>query len=66
MIRDLIGRLVDLECEAEGAATFIKPNGQHTVIEYQTRTACGVLIESLNCRIRDVRGLAKILVRDEV
>jgi hypothetical protein len=65
MLLDLIGRLVDLECEADGTEIFIKPNGQHMVIEYQTRTACGVLIESLQRRIRDVRGLAEILFRNE-
>lgn len=65
MIRDLIDRIFDLEGEAEGTQTFIKPNDHHTVIEHQTRTACGVLIESLQRRIRDVRGLAKLLVRDE-
>ena len=65
MISDLIDRLVDLECEAEGAEKFIRGNEQHTVIEYQTRLACGVLVESLQRRIRDVSGLAKLLVRDE-
>lgn len=65
MIRDLIDHLVDLEGEAIGAETFIKPNEQHTVIEYHTRLACGVLVESLQRRIRDVRGLAELLVRDE-
>lgn len=66
MIRDLGGRLQRLEHEAEAFETIIKPNGEHTVIEHQTRTACRVMLDSLQRRIRDVRGLAQLLVRDEV
>lgn len=66
MICDLVDRLEKLEGEAEAFATLIEPNGNHTVIEHQTRTACGVLLESLQRRIRDVKGLSRLLVRDEV
>jgi hypothetical protein len=66
MIRDLAERIVKLEDEAEAFATIIMPNGRHTVIEHQTRLACGVMLDSLQRRIRDVRGLARLLVRDEV
>jgi hypothetical protein len=47
-------------------ATLIEPNDKHTVTEHQTRTACGVLLDGLQRRIRDVEGLARLLVRDEV
>lgn len=66
MIRDLIGRLGKLEYEAEAFDTIIKPNGQHMLIEHQTRAACGAMLDSLLRRIRDVEGLAKLLVRDRV
>jgi hypothetical protein len=63
LLRDLAGRLGKLEHEAEAFDTIIKPNGEHTVIEHKTRTACGVLLDSLQHRIRDARALTDIMVR---
>lgn len=66
MLRDLVDRLLEIEREAAAFATLIEPNGQHTHIEYQTRTACGVLLASLRSRIRQVETFARCLAPDEV
>lgn len=66
MLGDLVGRLRKLSHEAEAFSTVMQPNGKHVQIEYQTRTACCVMLDSLQHHIRDAEGLAQLLVRDEV
>jgi hypothetical protein len=46
--------------------TIVQPNGRHTVIEHQTRTACCVMLNSLQRRIQEAEGLARIIAPNEV
>ena len=66
MIDDLAKRLHAAREEAEAFQSIIKPNGEHTMSEHRTRTACGVMLHSLLWRIDDAEGFARLLVRGEV
>lgn len=61
---DLASSLTELRYEVEAIVTMVTPNDRHTVIEHQTRTACRIMLASLEHHIRDAEELAHALNRN--
>ena len=65
MLDDLGGRLSRQVEVAEAIERTIAPNGQHTVLEHQIRTAFGVMLEGHLRGLKDAAGLAAMLCKRE-
>jgi hypothetical protein len=65
MLRDLSDRIHGHINDVEAVQATIQPNGQHVMDEHRVRTVFVMMLDVHLRSLRDIEGLANLLIRDE-